>query len=458
LNNLRLVRSLAEVEIWFEGIKPDGVLLKKTRWLLLTEMERCSLGRVISPEEQMVTLPNSIDQFNRVPTALMGWKGMGEQIAPCPQEVEALQIRTMRDELEVNFGVTVTKNFDLRRRVDVGDAADYVIIGGSHGGNLCQVISKKGRRVINLTERGMRITPETVAKLETKLAEAEGAEGDSGELRVEEDMVVVLWVMDNSLYFAEDEDGARNLPKRSEDGKFHIEGQVKLASGRQASKAMERFLPVLRRLKKNRKLILVPTPRFVCNACCTDKNHCVNRKEEGYLSGILEGIKDIRRALRDSCHEWRVSNYKVVNGCTLLGLQDDSSFQEWEDAMGQDPVHFTEKAYGKLAEGIFQMSEGLEAVFSGGKREREEEDERPDPILMGRKPWVYGSTAGQGRGGGRGGLGSHGSSRGGRGGYKPGSHAGGYGFSPAAAGAGGRGGYGGQSGHGGYSGYAESKR
>jgi hypothetical protein len=206
VNNPRLVRSLAEVEIWFEGIKPDGVLLKKTRCLLLTEMERCSLGRVISPEEQMVTMPDSIDQFNRVPTALMGWKGMGEQIAPFPQEVEVLQVRTMRDELEVNFGITVTKNFDHRRSVDVGEAADYVVIGGNHGGNLCEVISKKGRKVINLTEKGMRITSETVAKLENKLAEAEDADGESGEEKVEDDMVAVLWVMDNSLYFAEDED------------------------------------------------------------------------------------------------------------------------------------------------------------------------------------------------------------------------------------------------------------
>jgi hypothetical protein len=202
---------------------------------------------------------------------------------------------------------------------------------------------------------------------------------------------------------------------------------------------MERFLPVLRRLKKNRKLIMVPTPRFVCKACCLDKNHCVNRREEGFLSGILEGIKEIRRAQRDSCHDWRLTNYKVVNGCTLLGLQEESSFQEWEDAMGQDSVHLTERAYGKLAE---KMSEGFEAVFSGGKREREEEEERRDPILTGRKPWVYGSLAGQGRGGGRGGRGGRGAPRGGRGGYKPGSHAGGYGLSPA----------------GGYSGYARNKR
>ncbi len=447
VNNSRLVRNLAEVEIWFEGIKPDGVLLKRTRCFLLTEMERCSLGRVIAPEEQMVTMPDSIDDFNRVPTALMGWKGMGEQISPFPQELEAVQVRIMREELEVNFGVTVTKNFDLRRNVEVGEPAEYVVIGGSHGGYLCEAISRKGRKAINLTEKGMRITAETVAKLETRLAEDEAEDESEGDEmmreKVRDDMVVVLWVMDNSLYFAEDEEGARNLPKRSEDGKYHFEGQVKLASGKQAAKAMERFLPVLRRLKKNRKLIMVPTPRCVCKACCLDKNHCVNRREEGFLTGILEGIKEIRRALRDSCHEWRISNYKVVNGCTLLGLQEESSFHEWEEAMGQDSVHLTEAGYGKMAEEIFQMSEGFEAVFSGGKREREEEEERPDPIISGRKPWVYGGMSGQGRGGGgRGGRGGRGAPRGGRGGYKPGSHAGGYGFSPAGS----------------YSGYVANKR
>ena len=126
----------------------------------------------------------------------------------------------------------------------------------------------------------------------------------------------------------------------------------------------------------------------------------------------------------------------------MLGLQEESSFQEWEEAMGQDPVHLTESGYGKMAEEIFQISEGFEAVFSGGKREREKEEERPDPILAGRKPWVYGGLSGQGRGG-RGGRGAP--RGGGRGGYKPGSHAGGYGFSPAGN-------------YSGYSGYAGNKR
>jgi hypothetical protein len=35
--------------------------------------------------------------------------------------------------------------------------------------------------------------------------------------------------------------------------------------------------------------------------------------------------------------------------------------------MGTDSVHLTEMAYRKIAESITQMSEGRDAVFSGGK-------------------------------------------------------------------------------------------
>jgi hypothetical protein len=280
--------------------------------------------------------------------------------------------------------------------VEDAEAEDYAVIGGSHGGSLVKALEKTGRKVTDLTEKGLRMTEEAVAKLESKL---EGSEED-GE-PVNDDMVVVLWIMDNSLYFAEDEEGARVLPKRGEDGKYHIEGQLKLASGKKATKALEKFLPVLRRMKKNKKVILVLSPRHICQPCCQEKTHCTNRGEAGFLPGILEGIKDVRRAVRDACHEWQVTNYKVVNGCTLLGLHENSGYEVWEGAMGTDSVNLTEIAYRKIAESITQMSEGRDAVFSGGKRELEEE-ERPAPTILGRKAWVYGPNSSHGRGGGRG--------------------------------------------------------
>ncbi len=84
-----------------------------------------------------------------------------------------------------------------------------------------------------------------MAKLAKRISEA-GEE----DMAVDDDMVVILWVMVNSLHFVEDEDGARYLPKKGDDGKYHIEGLF-LATGKQASEAMKKFLPILRRMKKN---------------------------------------------------------------------------------------------------------------------------------------------------------------------------------------------------------------
>ncbi len=196
---------------------------------------------------------------------------------------------SMRDELEANFGVKVSRNLDLRRAQTGAGAADYVIIGGSNGGNLGTILKKKGRGVIDLTEKSFRIKEGTAEKLEKQIVDS-----------MPEDMVVIFVATDSSLYFCEDEEGARYLPKKGADEKYHIEGQLKLASAKQAAKVLQKLLPLLRLLRKNKKIIMIPLPRYICLACCDDRSHCTNRKEEGFISGILEGLREIRRELKEA--------------------------------------------------------------------------------------------------------------------------------------------------------------
>ncbi len=170
VNNPSLVRCVAEAECWFEGlIGPDGALMRKTRATLLQEMEVQGRGLVLSPEENMVCMPDRLVDFNRVPIALMGWRTMAEQLAPFPQEAEERMVMSMRDELEANFGVRVSRNLDLRRVGTDCGAADYVIIGGSNGGQLGAVLKTKGRDVIDMTEKGFRVKEDSAEKLIEKL-------------------------------------------------------------------------------------------------------------------------------------------------------------------------------------------------------------------------------------------------------------------------------------------------
>jgi uncharacterized membrane protein YgcG len=400
INNQRVVRNIAEVECWMEELKgADGSLLQRTREVFLTQMEAHAHGRLFNPEEVMVSMPDSLRSYNKIPTVLQGWKGMAEQIIPFGEIPEARVIMTMREELLENFGVKVSRNLDLRRNPTIGEEADYVVIGGSNAKSIGAVLHSKGRTVIQLTEKGMRVGPTTAENLSKQIAE-----------HVDESMVIILMVTDNMAYLVETEEGESHLPKRDDGGKYHVDGQVRLASAKHVRKILQKFLPVLELLKKNRKIILVPLPRYVCQPCCLLGDHCTNRKERDFLPSMLSGLKEIRRELKEACHEWKLANYKVVNGCTLMGLTEESEFPSWEEMMGKDPVHLTGAGHAKLANEIVRMAEGPDAVFSGGKRAHDGDDDRPAPILGGRKQWIYNSAPGGGRGG------AHGGGRGGRGG------------------------------------------
>ncbi len=69
--------------------------------------------------------------------------------------------------------------------------------------------------------------------------------------------------------------GRATCPKKDDKGKHHVHGEVKMASGKQIRKIMQKLLPVLQLLKKNRKIILIPLPRYryVCLRCCLEEGY-----------------------------------------------------------------------------------------------------------------------------------------------------------------------------------------
>ncbi len=81
---------------------------------------------------------------------------------------------------------------------------------------------------------------------------------------------------------------------------------MKQGSAKQVRKILQKFLPVLQLLKKNRKIILVPLPRYVCQPFCLSEDHCTNRKERDFLPTMLSGLKEIRRELKEAFHEWKL--------------------------------------------------------------------------------------------------------------------------------------------------------
>jgi hypothetical protein len=73
---------------------------------------------------------------------------------------------------------------------------------------------------------------------------------------------LIMMGLDNGMYYGEQEDGRRALPKQGEDKKFHVEGRVEVGTRKQAKGLLGHCLPILDRYEKNRKVLLSPSVRW----------------------------------------------------------------------------------------------------------------------------------------------------------------------------------------------------
>jgi hypothetical protein len=248
--------------------------------------------------------------------------------------------------------------------------------------------------VLEITEGGWRIDDEKVRSL-TKRVQDE----------VDGSWIVILQLLDNSVYFVEGELGETYLPKKV-DGKYHVDGALRLASTAQAGRTFKKVLPIIHALKQNRKIIMAPQTRYFDQPCCENPGHCTNIREADYKRRMLEGISSIRREIKDICYDERATLYHVVNPCGILGFYDSNREEEADGHKGNDPVHLAASGYEKLAQVLTQQVEDGCLAFSGGKRELEEEDPMSQEMranLPKRRDWIYkAGGAGAWRGGSRG--------------------------------------------------------
>ncbi len=178
--------------------------------------------------------------------------------------------------------------------------------------------------------------------------------------------------MDNGIFYEENEDGGRALPKRGEDGGFHVEGRLEVGTAKQAKGLLRNCMPIVERYAGNKKVFLSPTVRFYRRRCCDKQEHCTNMDTAGYRRGMLVDLAVVRDAMTEVCREEGVQLYRVLGTCELLGLKAAMEEDEVERLLGSHPVHMTEDGYVVLAEQLIKTVTSPSQLFVGEKREREE--------------------------------------------------------------------------------------
>jgi hypothetical protein len=279
INSFRLLRLVVEAEHWAERLEGgNGVLLKQTRSLVVRKIGEREVGKVTDPEEKVDLLLKEVEGYAKVRVRSIAWANMPERMSPLSMEDEVQIVKAMVSELRDNFGVRVSGNLiHIRDRIEgLVKVYKYGVLGASNAGKLGEALKSKGKDVVVVAKGGWRPSKQGVEEL---LKEMEG--------KISEDRIVIFYGMDNAVFYEEDEDGDRSLPKPDDKKVYHVKGKVELATEKQAKALMANCKPVMDKAEGNRKLVLSPGVRFYRETCCQVESHCVNAGEEGYRKGML---------------------------------------------------------------------------------------------------------------------------------------------------------------------------
>ena len=215
-------------------------------------------------------------------------------------------------------------------------------MGSSHAYRISSALSSAGEKVLCLASPFWRLNVENV-ELTAKSPE-EAVKNNPG-------ATVILQLYDSSIYFSSSENGELVLPKRGEDGCYHIMGELVLADWAALKKIFNLSVPLLRAAGNNHKIILSALPRYVPGRCCDDQLHLTNFGTKGYATEMGTSLAQIYSYL---AHGKRITEYEVMCVSSAIGLEDKPSKKELAKLWGSDPVHLTPEGYSKLSEKIVE--------------------------------------------------------------------------------------------------------
>jgi hypothetical protein len=232
---------------------------------------------------------------------------------------------------------------------------------------------------------GFRITEKSIAELSADLAERV-ADLDP------ENSVVVIQLLDNSVYECLTVQGDKVLPKKGGDGRFHAPGCLKVIGKDSLRDLFMLMQPVFKTVKNFSVIVLSPLPRYLWNRCCSDPSHIANSELPDFASDMGKGLKDLTTNLRNMIFMRKLRGVTVMNSVEALGIVPDEhgNVMEIERVIalwGGDPVHPSPAAYRLLAGKLIEKVQNILEKNNERPETQAPTKRKQDP----REAWVSGS-------------------------------------------------------------------
>jgi hypothetical protein len=278
-------------------------------------------------------------------------------------------------------------------------SVDYLIVGSSNAARLTRAINQTGYTVCKIINMNWRITRESCESMANTITET---------IDQEDPAAVVLFMMDGSVFYTRGQDGSRTLPRRGEDGKFHIKGDLTVCSQEIQAEHLNTMKPILDAVGRRPCIVISPMPRYVVEGCCQDPEHVKNRGERYFRDNMQRQLDGVARSIKNFLFKTHRRNMRVLE--SSYNIRNLPNVDIWFT----DPVHPIDSVYNNLAAGVIKMAATLRDLESRQdlKRRRADSWETMDPERRPREGGA-GSRGGfprghYGRGGPRGDRGGHG--------------------------------------------------
>jgi len=184
--------------------------------------------------------------------------------------------------------------------------------------------------------------------------------------------VLVADIFSNMAFMGTSEDGLAAWPFRGEDGVYHIQGSLEIASLSLLKKNLMASLPVLEAAKAAKIVLCLPIPRYVTNSCCGDPTHIANLDEEEFQAVVAGAATAVRAVIEG---ELPKANWDYSIFDPMSAFEEADSLAETVSSAGlsvwgvEDGVHLTNTAY-KDVHGCLNNHIGQLAPTDGPGRRR----------------------------------------------------------------------------------------